>query len=237
MSRRCGVKGSKRLHPIHAHGASLPRTVGEGRPNVPMQRSVGLAEGPPGGRADDSQLKRRRTAWLNDQAWLSHVERGIRRNAHRRGLFGRQSTPTTAPTTKPATAVPPTAAAPTGGARRSSSQRQRHPARASSQPSAEASTAASSSRAPRQARPRRAPRIRRRLVQPGDPSAITDSYPDYGDPIDCAAGTWNGLPVHRRPEVDRPRRIRRPSSSRSATRTSRSCPRSRSQCSAINDSA
>ncbi len=32
------------------------------------------------------------------------------------------------------------------------------------------------------------------LAQPGDPSAITDSYPNYGDPIDCAAGSWNGLP-------------------------------------------
>jgi ABC-type transport system substrate-binding protein len=31
-------------------------------------------------------------------------------------------------------------------------------------------------------------------VQASDPSTISDSYPNYGDPIDCAAGTWNGRP-------------------------------------------
>jgi peptide/nickel transport system substrate-binding protein len=31
-------------------------------------------------------------------------------------------------------------------------------------------------------------------LQPADPAAITDTFPNYGDPIDCAAGTWNGLP-------------------------------------------
>jgi ABC-type transport system substrate-binding protein len=27
-----------------------------------------------------------------------------------------------------------------------------------------------------------------------DPTSITDSYPNYGDPVDCSAGTWNGRP-------------------------------------------
>jgi peptide/nickel transport system substrate-binding protein len=31
-------------------------------------------------------------------------------------------------------------------------------------------------------------------AQPGDPSAITDSYPNYGDAIQCGTGTWNNLP-------------------------------------------
>ena len=30
--------------------------------------------------------------------------------------------------------------------------------------------------------------------QPGDPTAITDSYPNYGGDVDCANGTFNGLP-------------------------------------------
>jgi peptide/nickel transport system substrate-binding protein len=32
------------------------------------------------------------------------------------------------------------------------------------------------------------------LTQPADPASITDTFPNYGDPIDCAAGSWNGLP-------------------------------------------
>jgi ABC-type transport system substrate-binding protein len=32
------------------------------------------------------------------------------------------------------------------------------------------------------------------LEQPGDASAITDKYPNYGGDVDCAAGSWNGLP-------------------------------------------
>jgi peptide/nickel transport system substrate-binding protein len=32
------------------------------------------------------------------------------------------------------------------------------------------------------------------LMQPADPATITDTFPNYGDPVDCAAGTWNGLP-------------------------------------------
>jgi len=32
------------------------------------------------------------------------------------------------------------------------------------------------------------------VTTPGDPTAITDSYPNYGEPVDCTAGTWNGLP-------------------------------------------
>jgi ABC-type transport system substrate-binding protein len=32
------------------------------------------------------------------------------------------------------------------------------------------------------------------LVQPSDPNSISDAYPNYGDPIDCAAHSWNGLP-------------------------------------------
>lgn len=31
-------------------------------------------------------------------------------------------------------------------------------------------------------------------TQPTDPSTISDSYPNYGTPVDCSAGTWNGLP-------------------------------------------
>ncbi len=31
-------------------------------------------------------------------------------------------------------------------------------------------------------------------TQPGDPTAITDSYPNYGDAVDCSTKTWNGLP-------------------------------------------
>jgi hypothetical protein len=32
------------------------------------------------------------------------------------------------------------------------------------------------------------------LMQPTEPSTITDTFPNYGDPVDCAAGSWNGLP-------------------------------------------
>jgi ABC-type transport system substrate-binding protein len=32
------------------------------------------------------------------------------------------------------------------------------------------------------------------LVQPTAPDTITDTFPNYGGPIDCAAGAWNGLP-------------------------------------------
>ncbi|MEP7379117.1 MAG: ABC transporter substrate-binding protein [Chloroflexota bacterium] len=32
------------------------------------------------------------------------------------------------------------------------------------------------------------------VVAASEPNSITDSYPNYGDPIDCAAGTWNGRP-------------------------------------------
>jgi ABC-type transport system substrate-binding protein len=34
------------------------------------------------------------------------------------------------------------------------------------------------------------------VSQPGDPTAITDAYPNYGDPIECGTGTWNGLPYN-----------------------------------------
>jgi len=30
--------------------------------------------------------------------------------------------------------------------------------------------------------------------QPGDPTAITNAYPNYGAPVDCSAKSWNGLP-------------------------------------------
>jgi len=29
---------------------------------------------------------------------------------------------------------------------------------------------------------------------PGDPSAITNAYPNYGEEVDCDADSWNGLP-------------------------------------------
>ncbi|MEX2548239.1 MAG: ABC transporter substrate-binding protein [Chloroflexota bacterium] len=32
------------------------------------------------------------------------------------------------------------------------------------------------------------------LAQPVDPATIAEVFPNYGEEIDCAAGTWNGLP-------------------------------------------
>ncbi len=32
------------------------------------------------------------------------------------------------------------------------------------------------------------------VAQPGEASAIANAYPNYGDPIECGTGTWNGLP-------------------------------------------
>jgi ABC-type transport system substrate-binding protein len=100
-------------------------------------------------------------------------------------------TPAAGPTVAPPTAAPPatstaappataTAAAPTATAGEST---------APESPTATESAAAPTPAASVLGTPYPSP-----VEQPGDPTAITDTYPNYGGDVDCSAGTWNGLP-------------------------------------------
>jgi peptide/nickel transport system substrate-binding protein len=104
---------------------------------------------------------------------------------------------TTAPSTKPASQAPSAAApssapstAPSSGA--STGPSTGPSSEASEQPSAPASEPASAGPSA-SAAPQGTP-YPSAAAQPGDPSAITNAYPNYGTPVDCEAGEWNGLP-------------------------------------------
>jgi len=100
-------------------------------------------------------------------------------------------TPAAGPTTPPATPAPPatttattapataTAAAPTATAGESTAP--------------ESPTATESAAAPTPGESVLGTPYPEPAAQPGDPAAITDSYPNYGE-VDCEAGTFNGLP-------------------------------------------
>jgi ABC-type transport system substrate-binding protein len=98
-------------------------------------------------------------------------------------------TPAAGPTAAPPTAPPATTTATTPPATAPASQpaSTEPSAPASTEPSAPASEPASA--APSLGTPYPSP-----VEQPGDPAAITDTFPNYGGEIDCDAGTWNGLP-------------------------------------------
>ena len=124
----------------------------------------------------------------NKPRWLSTVAAGMIV-----ALVLLACTPAAGPTTPPATAAPPATTAPVTAApatATAAAPTEATPTEAT--PTEEAPTAEAPTEEPPTAAPATA--YPTPVEQPTDPAAITTTFPNYGGEIDCAAGSWNGLP-------------------------------------------
>src|SRR5690348_4998834 len=99
----------------------------------------------------------------------------------------------------PATTAPskaPTSQAPASQAPASQGSASQAPASqgASSAPTTAATASAGTSSEPSVSAAPQGTAYPTPAAQPGDPTAITNAYPNYGEAVDCEADSWNGLP-------------------------------------------